>query len=191
MWALAPITRSSLRTCDPTVTKVDKEYEKQWGNEKIGSDNNGNWTTKYGEWLVREQFVRDNIPIWKPKKIKGLEPDWETPDYIIEVKTRNWTTSGTAGEKVFGVPYKYADVPDLYGKPLLIILVAYQEWECTNIDKYKIFGNNISPNKQKQLDLWRELGIHFVPFSKLYKDPDTNNRNEHTQVGGGQETIVE
>ena len=66
------------------------------------------------------------------EKIQGVHPDWETEDAIWEVKTRNWSVPGTAGEKILGVPYKYSDVPELYGKPLKIVCVAYQEWECTH-----------------------------------------------------------
>ena len=174
-WALRPITSTSLRTCDPAVTEADNEAERKWGNNQIGCTNNRQWTTKYGEELVRQQFLRDNIPIWKPKAINGVKPDWETHDHIIEVKTRNWTTKGTAGEKVLGVPYKYSDVPVLYGKPLLIICVAYEEWELTHIPKYKIFGTGISDTKKRQLELWKDMGIHYVPFSKLYKDLSANN----------------
>lgn len=190
-WVLRPITRTSLRTCDPAIVEADIKFEREWGNKQIGATNNGNWTTKFGEELVRKQFEMDGVQIWKPKRINGLQPDWETPDHIIEVKTRNWTISGTAGEKVFGVPYKYSDVPALYGKPLLIVCVAYQEWELTNIDKYKIFGPGVSENKKKQLDLWKSMDIHYVPFSKLYKDLGTSNTNEHTEVGGRQETTSE
>ena len=46
---------------------------------------------------------------------------------MVEVKSRSWCTTGTAGEKV-RVPYKYADIPNLYNKPLMIVCVAYQEW---------------------------------------------------------------
>ena len=190
-WVLSPITQTSLRTCDPSVTECDMKLERLWGNNQIGSTNNGNWTTKYGEELVRKQFEMDKIPIWKPENKQGLQPDWETPEYIIEVKTRNWTTSGTAGEKVFGVPYKYSDVPKLYGKPLLIICVAYQEWELTHIPKYNIFGTNVSENKRKQLELWKSMDIHFVPFSKLYKDLSHNINNEYTEMGRGETSASE
>lgn len=191
-WALNPITKSSLRTCDPTVTEEDKKREREWGNTMINSKtDNGNWTTKLGEGLVKQLFEEANINIWHPKRLQGIEPDWETDDYIIEVKTRNWTTSGTAGEKVLGVPYKYSDVLKIYGKPLMIVCVAYQEWELTHVDKMKIFGENISENKKKQKGLWKELGIHYVPFSKLHKELRPNNSNEHPQVGRGEETAPE
>ena len=68
----------------------------------------------------------------RPEKKNHYLPDWETDDAIWEVKTRNWNTPGTAGEKVLGVPYKYSDIPRLYGKPLKIVLVAYQEHEFIN-----------------------------------------------------------
>jgi len=166
-WAFRPITKTSLRTSDPSVKESDMKIEREWGNQQIGSTNNSQWTTKYGEGIVKKHFENNNIPIWKPEKINGIQPDWETHDYIIEVKTRNWTTTGTAGEKVLGVPYKYSDVPELYGKPLLIVCVAYQEWELTHIPKYKIFGSDISENKKKQLKLWRDMDIHFIAFSDL------------------------
>lgn len=190
-WALRPITRSSLRTGDPTITNEDKKYERDWGNAQINSTgDNGNWTTKLGEGLVKKLFELAGTKIWKPERKNGIEPDWETDDYIIEVKTRNWTTTGTAGEKVLGVPYKYSDVPELYGKPLLIICVAYQEWELTHVDKMKIFGDNLSKNKKLQKKLWSEMDIHYIPFSRLFKDFTPIMNNEHTKVGGGEETIV-
>ena len=44
-----------------------------------------------------------NGRVWRPKKINGYKPDWETEDGIYEAKTRNWTTSGTAGEKILAM----------------------------------------------------------------------------------------
>ena len=184
-WALHPITTSSLRTCDPTITNEDKKYEREWGNMYIKSTNdNGNWTTKLGEGVVKKLFEISGVNIWKPTRKNGMEPDWETDKFIIEVKSRNWTTSGTAGEKVLGVPYKYSDVPELYGKPLLIICIAYQEWELTHVEKMKIFGNDVSKNKKLQRKLWREMNIYYIPFSELLKDLSPDIYNEHTQVGG-------
>ena len=92
----------------------------------------------------------------------------ETDDAIWEVKTRNWNTPGTAGEKVLGVPYKYSDIPRLYGKPLKIVLVAYQEHEFI-YGHTKLFGD-ISPDKQKMLNFWKEMGIEYVKCTDLLKD---------------------
>ena len=147
--------------------------EKRWGNKMIGQETNGNWTTLLGENLVRDILAKKGLNPRKPVKKSHYQPDWETDNYIWEVKTRNWTTTGTAGEKVFGVPYKYSDVPILYGKQLRIVCVAYQEHELT-YGNTKIFAeeNKISYYKQQMLDLWKEMGIQFVKFSDLVKDVD-------------------
>jgi len=152
--------------------KANQE-EKRWGNKMIGQESNGNWTTLLGENLVRDILAKKGLNPRKPAKKSHYQPDWETDHYIWEVKTRNWTTSGTAGEKVFGVPYKYSDVPILYGKQLRIVCVAYQEHELT-YGNTKIFAeeNKISYYKQKMLDLWKEMGIEFVKFSDLVKGVD-------------------
>ena len=82
------------------------------------------------------------------------------------MKTRSWTTSGTAGEKVFGVPYKYAEIPKLYGKPLKIVCVAYQECELMH-GKTRVFGDDISTEKKEMLAFWKERNIEFVKFSDI------------------------
>ena len=61
--------------------------------------------------------------------------DLETFKEMIEVKTGSYFTTGTAGEKVPGVPWKYSEVPDLYGKPLLIILIGGDKKESDLVCK--------------------------------------------------------
>ena len=90
--------------------------------------------------------------------------------YIYEVKTRNWTTSGTAGEKVLGTMYKYSDIPIIYKKPLKIVCVAYQEYELTH-GTTKIF-NNVSPTKKEFLELANKLNINYIKFSDLITNID-------------------
>lgn len=148
--------------------KMLNTLEKKWGNKMINSTDNNQWTTKLGENLVKDTLILNGEKVWKPKKINGYLPDLETNDYIYEVKTRNWTTSGTAGEKVLGVPYKYSDIPRLYKKPLRIVCVAYQEHELT-FSNTKIFGKDISPEKLRILKFWKKMEIEFIPFSSLIK----------------------
>ena len=178
-WALTPfpngLTEKVERTDSLTIAKVRataNAAEKQWGNEMIGQKSNGNWTTLLGEGLVHDVLVMNGENPRKPEKKNGYSPDWETDDYIYEVKTRNWTTSGTAGEKVPAVMYKYCDIPELYGKPLRIVCVGYQEWELTN-GNTKIFGE-VGERKKRFLDLAAEMGITYVKFSDL-KDGNINN----------------
>ena len=142
-----------------------KNKEKQWGNSMINDTNNGQWTTKLGENLVKDVLERTGRTVSRPKKKEHYQPDWETEDAIWEVKTRNWTVTGTAGEKVFGTMYKYSDVPLLYGKPLIIVCVAYQEYELTH-GNTKIFGE-MSDRKKAFLKLAEDFKITYMKFSEL------------------------
>jgi|TARA_B110000967_G_scaffold209993_1_gene269339 hypothetical protein len=152
-----------------TIAHQKKEFqenEKKWGNDMIQQVNNGQWTTLLGERLVYDvlQLRGEN-----PKKVvrkDGFEPDWETDDYMYEVKTSNWWVSGTAGEKVYGTFIKYQNIPELYGKPLRIVCVANQEEELTT-GKTKYFGEDITKKTQQVLDLASSWGIEYVRFSDL------------------------
>ena len=171
-WAITPypngLTFIIKKTPELNVSeqrKLAQEEEKKWGNLMINQKNNPNWTTLLGENLVFEVLRKRGENPRKPKSIEGYLPDWETDYYIYEVKTRNWTTTGTAGEKVFGTMYKYSDIPKVYKKPLRIVCVAYQEYELTN-GNTKIFGK-ISDSKQQFLTLAKSFGIEYIKFSDL------------------------
>lgn len=149
-----------------TQKKMMLKNEKEWGNSMIKQTNNGQWSTLLGERLVYDilELRGEN-----PKKVKrkgGFEPDWETDDYIYEVKTSNWWVDGTAGEIVLGTFIKYQDIPEFYGKPLRIVCVANQEAELT-YGKTKYFGENITPKTKQVLELGRSWGIEYIRFSDL------------------------
>ena len=147
--------------------KTNKQNEeKEWGNNMIGQKNNGQWTTLLGEGLVRDVLIKRGENPRKPISKGGFQPDWETDEYIYEVKTSNWWVDGTAGEKVYGTFIKYQDIPELYGKPLKIVCVANQEYELT-YGKTKYFGENITKKTQDVLDLAKSWNIEYVKFSDL------------------------
>lgn len=146
--------------------KEAERKEKIWGNSMIGKNNSGQWTTLLGEKLVYDVLLLRGE---NPRKViarGGFKPDWETDNYIYEVKTSSWWVSGTAGEKVLGTWIKYQDIPKLYGKPLRIVCVAYQEYEL-EYGKVKYFGENISRKTKKILDLAKMWDIEYVRFSDL------------------------
>lgn len=149
--------------------KLQNIREVNWGRKMINSPNNKQWTTNLGEQLVKDVLIKlGKNPIRPnpaPLQCGTCKPDWETDEYIYEVKTRSWTTDGTAGEKVLGTPYKYADVPILYNKPLKIVCVAYQEYEFT-YGNTRIF-NNPSERQLQILDFFKNLGIEYIKFSYL------------------------
>jgi len=142
-----------------------KNEEKEWGNKMIGQSNNGQWTTLLGEELVYDVLTLLGQNPRKPMPKGGFLPDWETDDYIYEVKTSNWWVSGTAGEKVLGTFIKYQDIAELYGKPLKIVCVAYQEYELTH-GKTKYFGE-ITKKTQQILEMAKLWNIEYIKFSDL------------------------
>ena len=153
--------------------KEEEEKEKLWGNAMIGQNGNGQWTTKLGEELVFDVLELMGKNPRKTKSINGFKPDLETDDYIYEVKTSNWWVSGTAGEKVLGTWIKYQDIPELFGKPLRIVCVAFQEYELEH-GKVKYFGKNISEKTKKLFELAKSWNIEYIRFSDL-----AMNRNHH------------
>ena len=173
-WALNPFNNGLpskiIKLENKTVDAQRKEAsmdEKKWGNNQINQSNNGNWTTLLGEGMVEIFLKLHGLHPHKPHKKEGCsyEVDWECERYMVEVKTRNWTTSGTAGEKVLGTMYKYADIPIIYDKPLKIVCIAYQEYELTHCTT-KIFNTN-STRQQKILDLAKTFDIEYIRFSDL------------------------
>jgi len=162
--------------------KISNVEEKLWGNKMINTVGNNQWTTQLGETIV--YYILQELgknPRRPSKNNLGYRPDWETDDAIWEVKTRNWTTSGTAGEKVFGTPYKYCDIPDIYKKPLKIVCVAYQEYEFTH-GKTKIFSNELSDKQKVFLNFYKEHNIEFVQFTKLIDEYRRNKSASNTVI---------
>ena len=167
-------------TCPEKIVKIDDktiglqkkeaEYkEKEWGNSIIGQTNNGQWTTKLGEMLVYDVLKLRGENPRKVERKDGFEPDWETDEFIYEVKTSNWWVNGTAGEKVLGTWIKYQNIPEIYGKPLRIVCVANQEFEL-EYGKVKYFGKDITTKTMQILDLASLWKIEYVKFSDLVSD---------------------
>ena len=149
--------------------KQKAEEERLWGNEMINKKNNKQWTTKLGENLVYQILKKQGKNPEKPKKKNNFLPDWETDEYIYEVKSSSWWVPGTAGEKVLGTFIKYQDIPELYKKPLRIVCVAFQEYELT-YEKTPYFGNNVTEKTKQLLDLAKSWNIEYVKFSDLVKE---------------------
>lgn len=149
--------------------KCYKDMEFEWGNKIANSkEKTSQWTTIVGEMLVEVLLALQGLNVWKPVAIDGYKPDRETRNAIWEVKTRNWSTPGTAGEKILGSPFKYAKIPELYNKKLYIVLVGYQEYEAR--EHFKIIGDNIPQEKREYIQFFKRNDIEFIPCSKLLCD---------------------
>lgn len=151
-----------------------KEEEKLWGNIMLNKTKViKQWTTLLGENIVFDVLKllgHTNVHM-KTKKTdtnKDIIPDIETDSGIFEVKTRNWKTEGTAGEKTFGVPFKYSSVPRIYGKPLYIVLVAAQEIKDNTPEIFSM----PTPEKKKIIKFYQSINIYFIKFTDLLKKLD-------------------
>ena len=166
---LSPIEKKN-----KTVDEVKyKALEDTWGQTvlKIRRPDlklDKQWTNKFGEHICEELYTLLGKVISKPIKKEHYQPDAEIEDAMIEAKAGTFHTSGTAGEKILGCPFKYAEIPDLYGKPLIILCMGGAEKVCR--DNYgNLPGKKCSPQKQKFLDFFRENQIEYIGASDLLK----------------------
>jgi hypothetical protein len=144
-------------------TKENNQIEYEFSLRYIGASSRKQWSSKFGEYIVKSLLEMTGKNVRFPQKINGLLADLETEDAIYEVKTRNWTTNGTAGEKILGAPMKYIDYTLHTTKKLYIVLVGYQEFEAKS--KFGLFEN--SKRKAKILELYKSWNIEFVCCSDL------------------------
>lgn len=149
--------------------KEKKDFEDDWGRAKI-STKSKQWTGPFGEQLCKEAFQLLGKVIKRPEKKGNIKIDWETDDYMIEVKSGTHYTPGTAHEKILGVPYKYSDVYRLYGKPLKILCIGYAE-KVSQDKKYHFLKEEKSPEKQNLLNYFRDtLHVEYQGFTDFLQE---------------------
>ena len=163
----------------PEITKKnktndDKNYKIQediWGqsimkNRRPDLKLDKQWTNRFGEYICEEIYTLYNKVVTKPVNKEHHQPDLEVDDAIIEAKAQTFFTNGTAGEKILGCPFKYAEIPYLYGKPLKILCIGGAEKICR--ETYgNLRGIKCSIQKKKFLDFYRENKIEFIGASDI------------------------
>ena len=157
-----------------TDTPKLKALEDEWGRATLKTLRpdlrlDKQWTNKFGEHIASEIcHLNGHRGGRKPRNINHFEPDWEVDEFMVEAKAGTFFTEGTAHEKVLGCPFKYADVPDLYGKPLKIICMGGAEKKCR--EQYgNLPGTKCTPRKQRYLEFVRESGIEFVAATDMIR----------------------
>ena len=101
---------------------------------KTKEDVKKQWSGPFGERIVKEFYRQSGNNVHENVEIKeGFHPDIETDDFMVEVKTQTFFTTGTAGEKIIGVPIKYRNIPKLYGKKLIIVCVGGAEKDAIRL----------------------------------------------------------
>lgn len=158
------------KTTDEAKHKI---LEDKWGQAMLKTRRSDlkldkQWTNKFGEHLGEEIYALLGKVVSKPVKKEHYQPDLEIEDSIIEVKAQTYFTSGTAGEKILGVPFKYAEIPDLYRKPLKILCMGGAERVCR--ESYgNLPGVKCSTQKELLLNTFREIGIEYIGASDILK----------------------
>ena len=165
-----PLTTKKTKKAINTELKV---FEDKWGKEMLKLRRpdlklDKQWTNKFGEHICEEIYTLLGKAVSKPKNKEHHQPDSEVDDAIIEVKTQTYYTDGTAGEKILGCPFKYAEIPDLYGKPLKILCMGGAEKVCR--ESYgNLPGEKCTRQKKKFLDFFRENKIEYIGASDILK----------------------
>ena len=150
-----------------------KYIEDAWGREifKLRRKDlklDKQWTGKFGEHICEEIYLLLGKVTSIPPSRQGHKPDLEVDDAIIEVKTQTFYTTGTAGEKILGCPFKYCEVPDLWGKPLKIICLGGAEKVCRSTYG-NLPGEKCSPQKKELLDYFKVRGIEYIGATDILR----------------------
>jgi hypothetical protein len=155
-------------------TKKLKVLEDTWGRATLKSRRpdlklDKQWTGIFGEVICSELQYIAGKDAWKPVKKNHHCPDWETELCMLEAKTETHYTTGTAGEKIMGVPHKYRNVPVLYGKPLQIVCMGGAEKSC--IEEYGVLpGEQMDELAKALVDFHKRiLNIEFVGATDILK----------------------
>jgi hypothetical protein len=152
--------------------KIRTAIEMAWGKAKSNSTKE-KWSGVLGEKLVRELYPNGWVPAKRKNGKKFEQLDWETDDFVIEVKTQCFFNGGTAQDKILGVPVKYRHMPEFYGKPLRIICVANAEFLTK---QFLAHDDKIAA----QLELWKSWGITYHWMSELVESPPPTDNGQHT-----------
>jgi len=165
-----PTIEKKNKTMDDAKYKI---HEDHWGQTilKIRRPDlklDKQWTNKFGEHICEELYTLLGKVVSKPIKREHYQPDSEVDDAIIEAKTGTFYTSGTAGEKILGCPFKYAEIPDLYGKPLKILCMGGAEKICR--ESYgNLPGPKCSAQKQRFIDFFCDNRIEYIGASDILR----------------------
>jgi hypothetical protein len=166
---LPPIEKKN-KTSDEAKYKV---LEDKWGQNMLKTRRpdlklDKQWTNKFGEHLCEEIYILLGKEVSKPLKKEHYQPDSEVDDAIVEAKAGTFYTGGTAGEKILGCPFKYAEIPDLYSKPLKILCMGGAEKVCR--EQYgNLAGAKCSTQKKRFLDFFKENRIEYIGATDILK----------------------
>ena len=148
-----------------------QNLENDWGKKLMEKCRprkkiNKQWTNKFGEIVAEEIYILFGKNIQRPMKKQNYQPDLEIDDSIIEVKCGTYFTNGTAHEKILGCPFKYAEIPLLYSKPLKILCIGKAE-KISKESYGNIIGPKCSDRKKLFLEFFKQNSIEYIGVTEL------------------------
>lgn len=162
-WIFGDLSYLPITNCN---TEQCKKLEDEWGRNVLKNKRpdlrlDKQWTNKFGEHIAEEIYTLCGYTINKPQNKNHYQPDLEIDCAIIETKTQTYYTHGTAAEKILGCPFKYAEIPDLYNKPLNIICIGGAEKICR--EQYgNLPGNKCGIQKKKFIEFFKSNQIEYI-----------------------------
>lgn len=165
-----PPIESTTKTADELKLKA---LEDAWGQQMLKTHRpdlklDKQWTNRFGEYICEEMYILQGNNVSKPAKKEHYQPDIEADNVIVEAKTQTYYTNGTAGEKILGCPFKYADIPGLYNKPLKIVCMGGAEKVCR--ESYgNLPGMKCTPQKQKYIQFFKENNVEYLGATDILR----------------------
>ena len=148
-------------------TLKDRERaESAWGDElkrHLPTPTDASWTGPVGEHIAEALLAVAGRVVQPKKRYYHYNPtdkrtilsDGELDDYVLEIKSQTYYTSGTAGEKIPTVARKYAWVPRVSNKKVLVICLGKAEQIART---YCLFKDPSAPAEDKA---YQELDATF------------------------------
>jgi hypothetical protein len=156
-----------------TIRKEKKTFEDEWGRRtlKIRRPDlklDKQWTNNMGQHICEEIIILLGKKPFKPLNKNHYQPDSETDEAIWEAKAQTFYTDGTAGEKILGCPFKYAEVPNLYKKPLKILCMGGAERICR--EQYGFLpGPKTTAEKNEFIEFYKQKNIECIGATDILK----------------------
>lgn len=152
--------------CGDVSWLASKEDEDAWGRAALKTYTGKDlkcWSGALGEHVVPVLLRAAGYEVVPRRRFGAIKPDVVTPSFVVEIKTQTYHTTGTAGEKIMGVPYKYCDFKARYGLDVVVVCLARADALAR---AYGVLGPATAAQRAHHA-LWLAQGVHFLSIHDL------------------------
>lgn len=143
--------------------------EVKWGTEMFPTKM---WTGVLGERICKDLLTALGHTLLPKKKYtwdgETHQTDGEIENFIVEVKTETYHTPGTAGDKILGTDRKYAGLPSVAHKGVMIICVAYAERYAERSGLF--YTPDLPQHHRERNDLNYRQQIYYIRATDLVRE---------------------